>query len=226
MKTCHLFVALTVPFFALNDPCTNGEQDQPTTPVTQSTIATTRELTSLESWAPATKTSSAKLTGSTQANPTRQNYTFSSDQDNLQIKGSENQYDILLPTDVLFNFDQSTLRTEGLSLLEKVKQHFVTHGVDQLHVWGHTDSKGNDQYNFKLSQRRAITVANWLKKNIKTKGLIMALGRGEQEPLVPNTNPDGTDNAENRQKNRRVTLSVVKYPNVNKMLNKPKKTAG
>ncbi|GAB3950275.1 hypothetical protein GCM10028805_27990 [Spirosoma harenae] len=142
----------------------------------------------------------------------------------LQIKGSENQYDILLPTDILFDFDKSTLRPEGLALLQKVKQHFATHGVDQLHVWGHTDSKGDDQYNFKLSQRRAVAVADWLKKNIKTKGLIMAVGRGEQESLVPNTKPDGTDSPENRQKNRRVTLSVVKYPDVNKMMNKAKKS--
>ncbi|GAB3920527.1 hypothetical protein GCM10028804_14850 [Larkinella terrae] len=154
--------------------------------------------------------------------PPKQNPASSSSNGKLKIIGSENQYDILLPTDILFDFDKATLRPEGLTLLESVKQHFATHGVDQLHVWGHTDSKGNDQYNFKLSQRRAIAVADWLKKNIKTKGLIMSVGRGEQELLVPNTNPDGSDNPENRQKNRRVTLSVVKYPNVNKMLNKPK----
>ncbi|GAB3327683.1 hypothetical protein GCM10027299_28640 [Larkinella ripae] len=154
-----------------------------------------------------------------------QNDTAAPDGNGLQINGTATHYDILLPTDVLFDFDQSALRSEGVSLLEKVKQHFATHGVDQLHVWGHTDSKGNDQYNFKLSQRRAITVANWLKKNVKTKGLIMSIGRGEQEPLVPNQNPDGTDNPVNRQKNRRVTLSVVKYPNVNQMLEKPEKAA-
>jgi outer membrane protein OmpA-like peptidoglycan-associated protein len=161
----------------------------------------------------------------TQTDESGQNYTFSGNTDQLQIKGSENQYDILLPTDVLFDFDKSTIRPEGLLLLEKVKQHFVTHGVDQLHVWGHTDSKGNDQYNFRLSQRRAISVANWLKDNVKTRGLIMALGRGEQEPLVPNENPDGTDNPVNRQKNRRVTLSVVKYPDANKMLDEAKKAS-
>ena len=87
-----------------------------------------------------------------------------------------------------------------------------------IHVWGHTDSKGSDQYNAVLSQKRAVAVANWLKKNIKTKGLVMAIGRGEQEPLVPNENADGSDNPANRQKNRRVTLSVVKYPDASKLM--------
>lgn len=154
-----------------------------------------------------------------------QNFTFAGSNNDLQIVGSENQYDILLPTDVLFDFDKANLRPEGLALLQKVKQHFATHGVDQLHVWGHTDSKGNDQYNFKLSQRRAIAVADWLKRNVKTKGLIMSLGRGEQEPLVPNENSDGSDNPVNRQKNRRVTLSVIKYPDAKKMLDEAKKQA-
>jgi outer membrane protein OmpA-like peptidoglycan-associated protein len=154
-----------------------------------------------------------------------QNYTFDTNKEGLHIVGEENQYDIILPTDVLFDFDKSTLRTEGLTLLGQVRQHFATHQANQIHVWGHTDSKGSDQYNAVLSQKRAVAVANWLKKNIKTKGLVMAIGRGEQEPLVPNQNPDGSDNPVNRQKNRRVTLSVVKYPDAGEMMDKARKTA-
>lgn len=155
-----------------------------------------------------------------------QNYTVAASDNELRIVGTETQYDIILPADVLFDFDKADLRPEGMKLLEKTKQHFATERVSQLHVWGHTDSKGSDDYNFKLSQRRAMTVANWLKKYIKTDGLIMSLGRGEQEPLLPNENPDGTDNPVNRQKNRRVTLSVVRHIDPNKMLEDIKKQAG
>lgn len=154
-----------------------------------------------------------------------QNYAFARSTDSLQIVGTENKYDIILPTDVLFDFDKSNLRPDGIALLEKVKNHFAQHGADQLHVWGHTDSKGTDQYNAVLSQKRAVAVADWLKKQIKVKGLIMAIGRGEKEPLVSNTNTDGSDNPVNRQKNRRVTLSVVKYPDANKMLKQAKERA-
>ncbi|GAB3711629.1 hypothetical protein GCM10027592_49390 [Spirosoma flavus] len=159
-------------------------------------------------------------------NNSSQNYTFASSGDSLQIVGNENQYDIILPTDVLFDFDKSNLRTDGIALLNKVKQHFAEHGADQLHVLGYTDSKGSDQYNAVLSQKRAVAVADWLKKQIKVKGLIMAIGKGEKEPLVPNTNADGSDNPVNRQKNRRVTLSVVKYPDAGKMLKDAKASAG
>lgn len=201
--------------------CTNGsDQNKQKTTGSSATTATTPAQqpaaaeTAILSDQPASTAKSTDASG--------QNYTFAAASNELQIVGPENQYDILLPTDVLFDFDKANLRPEGETLLQNVKQHFATHGVDQLHVWGHTDSKGDDQYNFKLSQRRAIAVANWLKKNIKTKGLIMSLGRGEQEPLVPNENPDGTDNPVNRQKNRRVTLSVVTYPDANKLLDKAK----
>lgn len=149
-----------------------------------------------------------------------QNYTFSTSGD-LQIVGDEYKYDIILPTDVLFDFDKSTLRPKGDQLLQKVKAHFQKNKTDQVHIWGHTDSKGSDQYNFVLSQKRAKAVCDWLNKEVG--GFNMCIGRGETEPLVPNENADGSDNTVNRQKNRRVTISVVKYPDVNKMLDKAKK---
>jgi outer membrane protein OmpA-like peptidoglycan-associated protein len=175
-----------------------------------------------------TPVSTRDTTVNTVANSTdsSQNYSLAAASDSLQVVGRDNQYDIILPTDVLFDFDKSNLRPDGITLLNKVKQYFAEHGADQLHVWGHTDSKGNDQYNAVLSQKRAVAVANWLKKEIKVKGLIMAIGKGEKEPLVPNANPDGSDNPVNRQKNRRVTLSVVNYPDANKMLKQAKERAG
>lgn len=147
-----------------------------------------------------------------------QNYTFATSGD-LQIVGRENQYDIILPTDVLFDFDKSELRSEAGELLAKVKAHFAANAVDQLHVKGHTDSKGSDQYNYVLSQKRALAVCNWLKREVPDiRGLRNCIGRGEEEPLATNENPDGSDNEVNRQKNRRVTLSVIKNPDVNAMI--------
>lgn len=206
--------------------CTNGNDhtggkkpDSATTTATTPTPAT--ESNTLTS--PANLSANRAAAPVEQTDASGQNYTVAASGDELQIAGSKTQYDIILPADVLFDFDKTELRPEGLPILQKVKEHFATHRVNQLHVRGHTDSKGDDQYNYKLSQRRAMTVAAWLKKNIKTKGLIMSIGRGEEEPLLPNENPDGTDNPVNRQKNRRVTLSVVEYVDVNKMLNDGRK---
>lgn len=141
----------------------------------------------------------------------------------LKIVGSDNQYDIVLPTDVLFDFDKSELRAGATPLLEQVKAHLDANGSDQLHVRGYTDAKGDDQYNYRLSMRRAAAVCNWLKARGET--FTNCIGRGENEPVAPNANADGSDNPLGRQQNRRVTISVIKYPDAKAMLEKAKAQA-
>lgn len=139
----------------------------------------------------------------------------------LQISGGDTIYDIILPTDVLFDFDRSELRPEAADTLAKVKQHLEANKVTQLHVKGHTDSKGEERYNLVLSQKRAVAVCDWLKREVPSvRGLTNCMGFGEREPLAPNENPDGGDNPLNRQKNRRVVLAVVAAPDVNAMIAK------
>ena len=66
-------------------------------------------------------------------------------------------------------------------------------------IEGHTDSKGSDNYNLYLSKARADKI----KKILHVMGVenerLVPNGFGESRPLVPNSNPDGTDNPENRQ---------------------------
>lgn len=75
---------------------------------------------------------------------------------------------------------------------------------------GHTDSRGGDDYNMVLSQRRADSVKNWLVAAGAVGGVLFAKGLGESKPIALNENPDGTDNPEGRQKNRRVEIVVKK----------------
>lgn len=154
----------------------------------------------------------------------RQNFALERPGD-LRIVGAPDRYDIELPTDVLFDFDKSKLRTEAAPLLDKVKAHFASHRSSQVLVWGHTDSKGSHSYNFTLSQKRAKAVCDWMRREVGGR-FQSCIGRGEQEPVVPNENPDGSDNPVNRQLNRRVTISVVVYPDANDMLGKAKRDAG
>lgn len=143
----------------------------------------------------------------------------------LRIVGDPNRYDIELPTDVLFDFDKSALRKEAAPLLDKLKAHFASNRSSQVLVWGHTDSKGSDSHNFTLSQKRAKAVCDWMRREVEGR-FQSCVGRGEQEPVAPNENPDGSDNPVNRQLNRRVTISVVVYPDAREMLNKAKRDAG
>ncbi|MBW1660432.1 MAG: OmpA family protein, partial [Deltaproteobacteria bacterium] len=74
---------------------------------------------------------------------------------------------------------------------------------------GHTDSKGSEEYNLALSQRRADSVKVWLIEEGGLKGItIITKGYGESKPVAPNTKPDGSDNPEGRAKNRRVEIYV------------------
>ncbi len=78
-----------------------------------------------------------------------------------------------------------------------------------IEIGSHTDNTGTDSYNIRLSQRRSESVVNYLiSKGISEERLI-ARGYGESQPVAANTHPDGTDNPEGRQLNRRSELKIV-----------------
>jgi outer membrane protein OmpA-like peptidoglycan-associated protein len=76
-------------------------------------------------------------------------------------------------------------------------------------IEGYTDSKGKDSYNLKLSDRRASSVKKWLVENAGADaGHIKTKGWGEAKPAVPNEKPDGSDDPDGRQQNRRVEITI------------------
>lgn len=111
-----------------------------------------------------------------------------------------------LPADVLFDFDKATLRADAAAPLDKAAELIKSYPQAPLSVVGHTDSKGDDAYNDALSLRRAEAVAQALQQ--RTSRLPAARGRGEREPVAPNATPDGRDDPQGRQKNRRVQILI------------------
>lgn len=78
-----------------------------------------------------------------------------------------------------------------------------------IEISSHTDSIDTEEFNMKLSQDRAQSVVNYLiMKGIDPQRLI-AKGYGKAFPIAPNSHPDGRDNPEGRQKNRRTEFKVV-----------------
>jgi outer membrane protein OmpA-like peptidoglycan-associated protein len=77
-----------------------------------------------------------------------------------------------------------------------------------VEIRSHTDSKGNDDYNMKLSQNRAQSVVNYLVKKGITADRLKATGMGETEPIAPNE-INGKDNPEGRQLNRRTDFKII-----------------
>ena len=75
-------------------------------------------------------------------------------------------------------------------------------------VEGHTDSIGSEAYNQTLSEGRAGAVKVYLAAKGVGADRLETAGRGEGDPVAPNTNEEGTDNPEGRAMNRRAELII------------------
>jgi outer membrane protein OmpA-like peptidoglycan-associated protein len=127
---------------------------------------------------------------------------------NAEVRGKEVR--IALSADVLFDFDQASLRPEAKPALEKLVAVLKSYPSAKARatIEGHTDGKGDEQYNQKLSERRAESVKRWLTENGAAVPMTVR-GVGKKRPVAPNTKPDGSDNPDGRQKNRRVEIVVT-----------------
>ncbi|MEA3533245.1 OmpA family protein [Rhizobium sp. CC-YZS058] len=128
----------------------------------------------------------------------------------LDVQEVEGGVRYTLSADILFDFDKAILRPKATQALEAMSKD-VRERFDKARflVDGYTDSKGSDGYNLKLSFRRADAVKDFLtKKESFEAALIDTEGRGEGNPVAPNETPEGKDDPDGRQKNRRVEILV------------------
>jgi len=102
---------------------------------------------------------------------------------------------------VQFDNDKATLRPEAFAILDKTAVSLKDWGDVNIEVGGHTDSRADDDYNLKLSQRRAETVRDYLISKGIAADRLTAKGYGETKPIADNETEEG------RFKNRRVELS-------------------
>jgi len=113
---------------------------------------------------------------------------------------------IFMPSDVLFGYDESFLRPEAVTSLEKLGELIRRSPQSRFRIEGHTDSFGGPDYNARLSLARADSVKTWL---AQTMGIdpsrIDTRGLGSTKPLAP---VDGT--IEQQQLNRRVEIVILR----------------
>lgn len=106
-----------------------------------------------------------------------------------------------LSVNLPFAFDSNTLSQSDIELVQPIAQRLMEYPETKLYVVGHTDSRGAEDYNQKLSEERAAMVAGYLGAHFGiNKSRVIAQGRGETEPLAPNDTESG------RAKNRRVEV--------------------
>jgi len=112
---------------------------------------------------------------------------------------------LTVQNDVLFAFDKAELRPEATEALGRVAEIIHQRHPRAVRIVGHTDAIGSEEYNQDLSLRRARAVEQWLAANGGGLPPMQVEGRGESQPVAPNT-VDGRDNPNGRQKNRRVEV--------------------
>ncbi len=127
----------------------------------------------------------------------------------LGARTTETEIQIQLDSDVLFDFDKADLRPEALPSLQQVVTVMQSYAAYPCTIGGHTDGKGEKQYNQKLSERRADSVKTWLVAH-GVSNSITTHGFGDTKPVAPNKKPNGADDPEGRQKNRRVEITLKK----------------
>lgn len=106
-------------------------------------------------------------------------------------------------SDVLFDFNQATLKPGAREKLARVSGILSVYPTLHLNIEGYTDSIGSDDYNQKLSQRRADAVRDYLISNGINAANVQSIGLGKADPVASN------DTAAGRQQNRRVEMVVT-----------------
>jgi outer membrane protein OmpA-like peptidoglycan-associated protein len=112
--------------------------------------------------------------------------------------------------DVLFEFNKSSLTSDARTKVRDIADVLDGQRVRNrpVSVEGHTDSIGGDEYNQRLSERRAETVASSLETEGVSSNRVRTRGFGKKYPIAPNKNSDGSDNPGGRAKNRRVEVII------------------
>lgn len=110
---------------------------------------------------------------------------------------------VLTLGDVLFDFNEATLRPGARATLDRVARFLREHPGRELLIEGHTDSVGPESYNRELSRRRAEAVESYLARQGVDPTRVLSRGYGEAIPLVSNATNAG------RQQNRRVEIVIL-----------------
>lgn len=121
---------------------------------------------------------------------------------NVNVRGNDQYAIYSMEETVLFDTDQSTIRSGAEQTLEQIAQSASQRFANgELRIYGHTDSRGSAGYNEQLAQDRAEAVRTWLSQNGNVSEDKISLHPvGESDPVASNATAEG------RQQNRRVEI--------------------
>lgn len=120
----------------------------------------------------------------------------------VSVSRDGDQIILNLPSNITFATDQDQLNGGFLPVLDSVAIVLNKYPRTLLDIDGHTDDQGSEQYNQALSERRAISVAQYLGSRGIDQRRLLVVGFGETRPIASNATPEG------RAQNRRVEIRI------------------
>lgn len=110
---------------------------------------------------------------------------------------------IIVLRNIFFDFDKATIRPESANELDRLIKLLNENPTIKIELGSHTDSKGSDEYNMKLSDNRSQSVVSYLISKGIPSDRLTAKGYGETKPI------DTNDTDEGRQNNRRTEFKIL-----------------
>lgn len=121
----------------------------------------------------------------------------------VRVQRNGNQIQLIMPGNITFDVDQSSIRSSFTDVLESVSLVLEEYDETIIQIDGYTDSTGSASYNQLLSERRASSVRDFLLNQGIASKRTRATGHGENSPIASNSTESG------RAQNRRVELTLV-----------------
>jgi len=132
--------------------------------------------------------------------------------DRLQTLGGMLPMALNMDEQGLFDFDRYQLRDEVKKSLDEVAEKLKTAAYDKLHILGFTDRIGTEEYNRRLSEKRAWAVAGYLMNKGVPPHKLRVVGRGEEGSVVGDEQCEGLTREamiECLQRDRRVEIAAT-----------------
>lgn len=120
----------------------------------------------------------------------------------VSVTRTGDQIILNMPSDVTFGTDQDAIKSDFFPVLNSVALVLQRYRQTVVDIFGHTDSTGSAQHNMDLSQRRAMSVANYLAAQGVDSRRFAVTGFGKTRPIASNATPEG------RAQNRRVEIQL------------------
>lgn len=120
----------------------------------------------------------------------------------VQVQRDGDNIHLIMPSDITFDTAQSEIKSSFYQTLNAVAEVLVEYKKTTITVAGHADSRGADAYNMDLSQRRALSVSNYLASQGVNPARLNAIGYGETRPIADNSTAAG------QAANRRVEITI------------------